>query len=489
MHYWSTWRTIMSCAVVVCLDAAFFAQAQQYDQQITFLARSFEDISNESRERFLDVYLKEQGFTLVSALPIPEVKQEDKQASSENVKKVFVPRNPSEKLFSLGGQKSSLCSNLVMGVVEVTDGKVDAATLKRLEDALRQVQKDTGLSVFGVDGEGAHSDMSTITSGASQDAFLKTVTTLKGHAFSEQGNGTIIAILDTGVSTDQGDVGDLANVISGFRVDLINVDDIPQDDYEDYMNGSSMNKGHGTPIALTAHMVAPAAEILPIRVCNGDGQCPMSSVAIGICYAVNVAAQSEGSKSLVMNMSFSSLVREGFNPKDTLLYKLLNQVISPRVLVATEVGNKGLDLTPRYPAAFSNEGLDGLLSTSALEPYGQGSWQYVPAYYSTRGTYIDVAALGSNLFVGQHIVGDNNYRSGYSGSSFATPWVAGALALIQEANAARSPAKPLTAWEIEYCLKSTAQPPMPPVISQLEVGSGMINIAGAVDCVKNFVKP
>jgi hypothetical protein len=469
--------------VIGCVVTALLAQGQEeqiYDQQITFLARSFKDISNVEREKFLGDYLQKEGFTLVSALPAST----EQKGVSENVNRIFVPRNPSEKLFSLSGKEFSLCDSFVVGVVQVNDGKVDAATLERLEDALQRVQEDTGLSVFGVDGEGAHSDMSTITSGASQDAFLEAVTFPDENGklpYSEQGNNTMIAILDTGVSTDRIN-------LSNFQVDLIDVDDTAEDVYEDYMNGSSMNKGHGTPIALIANMVAPAAEILPIRVCNGDGQCPMSSVAIGICYAVNVAAV-EKKQGLVMNMSFSSLVREGFNPKDTLLYKLLNQVISPRVLVASEVGNKGLDLSPRYPAAFSNEGLDGLLSTSALEPYGQGSWQYVPAYYSTRGTYIDVAALGSNLFVGQHVVGDNNYDGGYSGSSFATPWVAGALALIQEANIARSPAKPLTAWEIEHCLKSTAQPPMPPVISQLEVGSGMMSVADAINCVKNFVKP
>lgn len=487
MRYRSTWhrckRAMRIYLVIGCVVTALLAQGQEeqiYDQQITFLARSFKDISNVEREKFLGDYLQKEGFTLVSALPAST----EQKGVSENVNRIFVPRNPSEKLFSLSGKEFSLCDSFVVGVVQVNDGKVDAATLERLEDALQRVQEDTGLSVFGVDGEGAHSDMSTITSGASQDAFLEAVTFPDENGklpYSEQGNNTMIAILDTGVSTDRIN-------LSNFQVDLIDVDDTAEDVYEDYMNGSSMNKGHGTPIALIANMVAPAAEILPIRVCNGDGQCPMSSVAIGICYAVNVAAV-EKKQGLVMNMSFSSLVREGFNPKDTLLYKLLNQVISPRVLVASEVGNKGLDLSPRYPAAFSNEGLDGLLSTSALEPYGQGSWQYVPAYYSTRGTYIDVAALGSNLFVGQHVVGDNNYDGGYSGSSFATPWVAGALALIQEANIARSPAKPLTAWEIEHCLKSTAQPPMPPVISQLEVGSGMMSVADAINCVKNFVKP
>lgn len=488
MRYWSTWhcckRAMRIYLVVGCVVTASLAQAQEeqiYDQQITFLARSFKDISNVEREKFLGDYLQKEGFTLVSALPATT----EQKGVSENVNRIFVPRNPSEKLFSLGGKQFSLCDSFVLGVVQINDGKVDAATLERLEDALQRVQEDTGFSVFGVDGEGAHNDMSTITSGASQDAFLKAVTFPDENGklpYSEQGNGTMIAILDTGVSTNKIN-------LSAFQVDLIDVDDTAEDVYEDYMNGSSMNKGHGTPIALVANMVAPAAEILPIRVCNGDGQCPMSSVAIGICYAVNVAAQAEGTKNLVMNMSFSSLVREGFNPKDTLLYKLLDQVISPRVLVASEVGNKGLDLTPRYPAAFSNEGLDGLLSTSGLEPYGEGSWHYVPAYYSTRGTYIDVAALGSNLFVGQHVVGDNNYDGGYSGSSFATPWVAGTLALLQEANLSRSPAQPLAPWEIEYCLKSTAQPPMPPVISPLEVGSGMLNIAGAINCVKTFVKP
>jgi subtilisin family serine protease len=485
---------IMLCLASLYLTTCSPAQAQstegKYEEYFTFLARSTGDVNVDKLEAYLkqpsynskNPDIQKQTFTLLPVLTAPG---EDKPWP-KNALEFFANPEPSAKLFQLSDKTDSFlpCDNLVLGRVKV-DQIPDGTTLQQLADALKNVPPDVGIQALGVDTEGKHNDMAISTAEASQDAFQTAVThpdESGNPSYSEQGSNTIIAILDTGVTTD-GEVGSLTILPS--QVDLINVDGKAEDVYEDYMNGSSMNKGHGTPIALVAHKIAPKAEILPIRVCNEEGQCPMASVVVGICYAVNVATSS--SKTLVMNMSFSGLLTRGFAPKNTLFYQLLERVISPRVLVATEVGNKGLDTRPRYPAAFSNEGLDGLVSTSALEPYGQGSWQYVPAPYSTRGSYIDVAALGSNLFIGTHVIGDNDYRGGYTGSSFATPWVAGALSLLLEANAQRTyPLQSLTAWELEYCLKSTTQPPMPPVISPQEVGSGMIDISKAVKCVQLF---
>jgi subtilisin len=294
-------------------------------------------------------------------------------------------------------------------------------------------------------------------------------------------SNNIIAILDTGLTADVANTNltSLNDIISSYQVDYLSFDNTPEDEYEDYRELSTFNKGHGTVIALIAHSVAPQAEILPIRVCDEEGHCPTSSVILGICHAANVAAAQN--KKLIMNMSFSGTLEKGFAPKHSLLYQVLNLVLSPDVLAITEVGNRGLDLRPRFPAAFSDEGLDGVFSVSALQPDGLERQSYAAAYYSTRGAYIDVAALGSNLFIGKHIIGDGEYQGGYSGSSFATPWVTGTVSLMQETNGKRD--TPLTAWELEYCLKTTTQPS---TISAIEVGSGMINALEAVKCVEQF---
>jgi hypothetical protein len=384
------------------------------------------------------------------------------------------------------------CSGLALGQVSL-EGEVTAEKLQELKNQL----SSAGFIVLGIDGNSSHgTDMARPSMAGGETLFFESANVTGAQTLSSSNetrtSNSIIAILDTGVSTS-GNVGSLATVISAHQIDLLDFDNDPQDEYEDYMNGSELNKGHGTPIALIAHTVAPSAEILPIRICDDYGQCPGAQVALGVCYALNVAAirgtEDQQQKHLVLNLSFSGVFPPGFDPMDSWLYGLLKGALEKGVLVATEVGNKGLDPNPRYPAAYTNFGLSGLVSVSGLQPYGTS---YAPAYYSTRGNYIDIAALGGDVFVGEHIAGDASYSGGYSGNSFATPWVAGALALMLDANEIRSqsltPQSPpeLTPWQLEYCLQTTAQPPMPPVMAQHELGAGMIDIQAAVRCVLQF---
>jgi subtilisin family serine protease len=332
-------------------------------------------------------------------------------------------------------------------------------------------------------GDTSHgSDMASNTSEISSEVSFFANARIKEAqelAYASKQNESIIAILSTGLNLSE-NTGNLATVLSplqmdyiGSSIDAASFDTVLDDDYEDYMEPVHLNKGQGTPIALIAHTVAPQSEILPLRVCNDEGQCPTSSVAIGIRHAVNVATAEN--KKLVINMSFSGAYGNDLNPKDSLLYDLLQAVISPRVVVAADVGNRGLDPRLRFPAAFSNEGLDGIVSVTALQPEGDYSQNYMPAYYSSRGNYIDIAAMGTNVFIGTHLAGEGGYDGGYSGTSFATPWIAGTLALMMDASNS-------TSWELETCLKSTAQMSNISNASQLEVGAGMLNAEAAVAC-------
>lgn len=386
---------------------------------------------------------------------------------------------------SLGQNVTSACSNLALVNASITE--LTPRDIQTLEEYL----KGKGFTLLGADPNDYGTDMAKPKKLESEQKFIESAGVTKAKAVSSNvitNSNNIIAILDTGFDPAS------SILISPYFYDLVNLNSIQKDRYEDYMNGGSINVGHGTPIAHIAHTVAPKAELLPIRVCDEEGSCTAARVALGICYAVNVAAirtaeDPQNKKNLIINMSLSGTAEAGFDPMKTWLFGLLKHVIEhDGVLVAAEVGNRGLDPNPRYPAAFTNSGLSGLVSVSGLETYGTS---FAPAYYSTRGNYIDVAALGSDIYVGQHIAGDPSYQDGYSGNSFATPWVAGALALMLDANEIRSTStnpnvKPLTFWEMEYCLQVTTQPPMPSVFAQQEVGAGMINMYEAVRCVQLF---
>jgi|GEM_PF-974786 len=101
-------------------------------------------------------------------------------------------------------------------------------------------------------------------------------------------------------------------------------------------------------------------------------------------------------------------------------------------------------------------------------PSEDDAWE--PAPFSTRGAYLDVAAPGVDLRSGTPAGG---YAS-YEGTSFATPLVAGALALWREAKPAASPA------DIAADLKGSARllftPTGPPYLES-EVGKGLLDLS------------
>lgn len=181
------------------------------------------------------------------------------------------------------------------------------------------------------------------------------------------GTGSLIAILDTGVSPHEELTGRLilpfnsitgseliADVADGF--DDANVPTIPVDKRQEGV------EGHGTPIAVLAagstSGVAPGAQVMPVKTCDDNGVCLSNDVIVGVCYALT-AAQKNGSESLILNLSFG-----GDTPVDAL-QAILDYALKNGVQVAAAAGNEGEQGSPvHYPAAFK---LDGLVAVGALE--------------------------------------------------------------------------------------------------------------------------
>ena len=256
------------------------------------------------------------------------------------------------------------------------------------------------------------------------------------------GKGVTIAVLDTGVS---------ANVQLGARLLSAQGRDFVDDDAD---ASDTFSGGHGTPVALLAagrvSGVARAADVLPVRVCDGGGRCLTSNVILGVCHALNVAKPER----LVLNLSL------GGDTPVAALRAILAEAMKRGALIAAAAGNGGCSCRAarHYPAAYDVNGrpdLDGLLAVAAVAPDG-GGWR--AADFSTRGDYIDLAAPG--------IVGVEG--STYRGTSFATPLVAGALALWREAEPA------LSAVQIEAALKALSLP-LPG--GSGAVGAGLLNLS------------
>lgn len=211
-----------------------------------------------------------------------------------------------------------------------------------------------------------------------------------------QGEGAKVAILDTGVDTDHPDLADA----------IIDTKDFTGDGIED-------ENGHGTHCAgiVGARLngvgfvgVAPKAQLLTGKVLGNNGRGAYSWITEAIYWATE-------SKANVISMSL------GGSGSDPELYKAIQYALFHGVFVICAAGNEGMLFTNSigYPGRYG-----GVITVASHDYNGN------PSGFSSRGGEVDVMAPGSNIW--------STYKNGgyaeLSGTSMATPFVAGLAALI-----------------------------------------------------------
>ena len=212
-----------------------------------------------------------------------------------------------------------------------------------------------------------------------------------------QGGGVTIAILDSGIDASH---PDLSSKVVGSA------------DFTDVHDG---NGTHGTEVAGVAAAatnngqgiagIGWNANLLSIKVLDSSGSGLTSWVINGIGEAVNRGAK-------VINLSLAG------SDYEQALQNAITNAYNHGVLVVAAAGNNddgGTNVTPKYPAA-----MDHVLAVAATMQND------TVATFSRRGYWVDLAAPGNALLTTQ--VG-----GGYgvaSGTSLASPLVAGAAALI-----------------------------------------------------------
>lgn len=317
---------------------------------------------------------------------------------------------------------SGPCSRIMANVA--LDGRSIGATLEQLEsqDVIYSADPE---SLWDLD----QSQAQSIAANPEPPAFWQS---------GFQGQGVTIAILDTGVWPHPELSGRL---LRGY--DLVNQDSFPIDEF--------LPNGHGTAAAVLAagsrSGVAPQAEVLPVQVCDGKGNCRASTTVRGVCFALSKATPSR----LVINLSLGGDTPVG------LLQEVLEHATAQGAVVVAAGGNQGPKGPRHYPAAHN---LPGMVAVAALSATA-GTWS--PARFSTWGNYLDVAAPGEGVISGAP---GGGYLS-YSGTSFAAPIVAGALALWRQAH------PNLSAAELEERLENSA---LPLNFPREAVGAGMLNL-------------
>ena len=169
--------------------------------------------------------------------------------------------------------------------------------------------------------------------------------------------------------------------------------------------------GHGTMTAGIVHLVAPTARIMPLKAFRADGSSNLSDIIRAIYYAADHGAN-------VISMSFS-MAQPSSGLQDAVEYALNKNVI----MIASS-GNDGIK-TLVYPASYG--GVQGIGSStnndlrSTFSNYGSG--------------VVTFAAPGEGVIT---TYPGGNYAAGW-GTSFSTPMVAGAAALVLQARPGSKP--------------------------------------------------
>ncbi|MFY9484668.1 MAG: S8 family serine peptidase [Patescibacteria group bacterium] len=291
------------------------------------------------------------------------------------------------------------------------------------------------------------------------------------------GVGKRVAIIDTGVDYRHGDLGGClganCKVIGGY--DFVNNDADPLDDH-----------GHGTHVAATAagkgtlNGVAPDAKILAYKVLNQYGSGSWSNVIAAIGRATD--PNNDGNTADHADVANMSLGGSG-NPDDAIS-RAVDNSSAVGVVHAIAAGNSGSSPSTIGTPGTARSAITVAASCKAAQVGVYGYCATPIASFSSRGPLVwngediqkpDLAAPG--VYICAAYIAAGSCASGsytrLSGTSMATPHVAGAAALARQAYPDYTPA------QIKQLLKSTARS-LGGSLTYNDQGAGLIDVKAAI---------
>ena len=292
----------------------------------------------------------------------------------------------------------------------------------------------------------------------------------KLHEQGITGKGVTIAVIDTGIAPH----ADLKDRIVGFY-DLVNQKEEPYDDNRHGTHCSGIAAGDGKNSNGLYVGAAPEAKLVGIKVLSGSGSGSFSTVIEGIQTAVEHKDEL-GIK--VLSLSLGSYITKPI--KDDIVVQAVEKAVEAGLTVVIAAGNSG-----PYAGSVGTPGnAPSVISVGAADDRNTLTREDdIVARFSSRGpskydnlVKPDVVAPGTN------IIAASNDMEGYvslSGTSMATPDVAGTAALLYQVKPDATP------QEIKAALMETAEhlPSMPEKDPNTE-GQGMINPAAAIEKLK-----
>lgn len=281
-----------------------------------------------------------------------------------------------------------------LGLLRVKEADLDHADHTKIDPLVAVTQPEVVYAIARTPNDPQYSSQAAVLSLVQADS-----------AWNSQigASNTLVAVLDTGIRGTHPDLS--AKMIPGY--DFVHAVALAGTENSD-------DEGHGTIVAgiiaaSTDNGVGMAgidwsARLMPIKVIKSDGTGTDTDVAQGLRWAVDHDAR-------IVNMSFGG----GFSQtlKDQIDYAWAHGV-----LMAGASGNGGTEAS-LYPASWDEVMDVGSVSNSLAH-----------SSFSNYSNSLDITAPGENII-------STTFDGGYgtaSGTSVATPFVSGAMALMQAQN-------------------------------------------------------
>lgn len=234
----------------------------------------------------------------------------------------------------------------------------------------------------------------------------------QAHTSGATGAGATVAIVDTGIDLTHTDL--VARMNTTLSNTFISKGKTTVNGEDDHGHGSHVAgivaaSANGTGVI----GVAPGATLVSLKVLNKQGMGSSADIiaALDFITAHNNAAASYASMIHIANLSLGG----SGSDTDSAYRRAFDATVASGCFVVVAAGNETDDAAKHVPAAY-----DSVFTISAMNPANDAF-----ASFSNFGADVDMAAPGNSIY-STYL---NNQYATFSGTSMASPHVAGAAAL------------------------------------------------------------